>query len=132
MAASREQEGDLRFPRSGDLRVTKECSEYSGLAGSFCTITASNVDGIGVGSKVIYTRAAGATSIESDIIIDPPGRGSKAFGHVALDFTTGRGLVTLSGGTGKFTHLRASAVVSYLGGPSWAWLGSYRFGSKDD
>jgi hypothetical protein len=31
--------------RSG-LHVTKECSEYTGLADSFCTITSSNLDAI--------------------------------------------------------------------------------------
>jgi hypothetical protein len=32
-------------PRSGALHVTKECSAYTGLAGSFCTITSSNLKG---------------------------------------------------------------------------------------
>src|SRR5690349_4917194 len=30
-------------PRSGPLHVTKECSQYTRLAGSFCTITSSNL-----------------------------------------------------------------------------------------
>jgi hypothetical protein len=29
-------------PQNGTLRVTKECSEYTGAAGSFCTIASSN------------------------------------------------------------------------------------------
>jgi hypothetical protein len=37
------------MPRSGDIRVTKECSEYRGLAGDFCAITSSNLDEIPVG-----------------------------------------------------------------------------------
>ena len=36
-------------PRSGALHVTKECSAYTGLAGSYCTITSSNVNAIKVG-----------------------------------------------------------------------------------
>jgi hypothetical protein len=40
------------MPRGGDLYVTKECSEYKGLAGDFCTITSSNLEEIVVGSKV--------------------------------------------------------------------------------
>lgn len=46
------------MPRSGDLHVTKECSEDKGLAGDFCTITSSNLEGIEVGSKVVYANAA--------------------------------------------------------------------------
>ena len=30
--------------RGGDLHLKKECSHYTGLADSFCTITASNLE----------------------------------------------------------------------------------------
>src|SRR5205809_814675 len=40
-------------PRSGALHVTKECSRYDGTAGSFCTITSSNIPQIMVGSRVV-------------------------------------------------------------------------------
>jgi hypothetical protein len=111
--------------------VTKECSEYTGLAGSFCTITSSSLKQIEVGSKVVYASAAGATSLDSDVILDPPGPGNNtAFGHCRLEFATGVGLCTFSGGTGKFTHFNARVVVSYLGGPNWAWDGTYSFGKS--
>ena len=113
-------------PRSGALHVTKECSAYMGQAGGFCTITSSNVKAIEVGSRIVYASAAGAASLDSDIVLDTPGPGNNAaFGHCALDFATGLGLCTLSGGTGKFTHVRMRADVSYLGGPNWAWDGTY-------
>jgi hypothetical protein len=111
--------------------VTKECSEYLGRAGDFCTITSSNLKQIPVGSKIFYASAAGATSLSSDIILDPPGPGNnRAFGHCALEFATGVGLCTLSGGTGKFSWFHARADVSYLGGPNWAWDGTYSFGKS--
>ncbi len=120
------------FSRSGALHVTKECSEYTGLAGSFCTITSSNLEAIEVGSRVVYAKAAGATSLDSDVVLDPPGPGNNtAFGHCALDFATGLGLCTFSGGTGKFMWFHASADVSYLGGPNWAWDGTYSFSPRD-
>lgn len=113
-------------PRSGALHVTKECSEYTFLAGSFCTITSSNLKQIEVGSKVFYASAAGATSLNSDVVLDAPGPGNnRAFGHCQLEFTTGVGLCTFSGGTGKFRSFHATAPVSYLGGPNWAWDGTY-------
>jgi hypothetical protein len=114
--------------------VTKECSEYTGLAGSFCTITSSNLNDIEVGSKVVYATAAGAASLDSDVVLDLPGPGNNtAFGHCRLEFATatGVGLCTFSGGTGKFTHFHATANVSYLGGPNWAWDGTYRFSPRD-
>ena len=116
------------FPRSGALHVTKECSQYTRLAGGFCTITSSNLKQIEVGTKVIYTIASGATVLDSDVTLDPPGPGNnKAFGHCRLDLASGVGLCTFSGGTGKFTWFNASAAVSSLGRPNWAWNGTYSF-----
>lgn len=118
----------LSSPRSGALIVTKECSEYTGLAGSFCTITASNLKQIPVGSRVVYTDAANLPS-GTDLIVDPPGPGNNiAFGHVLLDISTGTGTLTISGGTGVFTHFNASVAVSYLGGFDWLWDGTYSYG----
>ena len=119
-------------PRSGALQVTKECSEYTRLAGGFCTITSSNLKQIEVGSKVIYAIAPGPTVLDSDVVLDPPGPGNnKAFGHCRLDLASGIGLCTFSGGTGKFTHFNARADVSSLGRPNWAWDGTYSFIPRD-
>ena len=112
--------------RSGALHLTKECSEYTGLADSFCTITSSNLAAITVGSRVVYLQAAGATSLDSDIVL-VVGPGNYALGHVRLDFATGTGVVRIWGGTGRFTSFHAKAAVSALGGPDWAWDGRYRF-----
>lgn len=119
-------------PRSGDLHVTKECSEYHGAAGDFCTITASNVKAIEIGTRVVYAQAAGATALDSDVVLDTPGPGNnKAFGHCHLEFATLTGLCTFSGGTGKFTHLKASANVSCPGGLDCALDGTYSFSPRD-
>jgi hypothetical protein len=119
-------------PRAGDIHITKECSAYSGAANQFCTITTSNVPAIPPGTKVIYLSALAApyTTLDTDIVLDPPGPGNNmAFGHVHLDLGTGVGTATFSGGTGMFTWFHASVGVSYLGGVDWAWEGAYRFGS---
>lgn len=122
------------FPRSGDLHVTKECSTYSGHAGDVCTITSSNVEAIEVGSKVIYAQAADfiTLSLDSEVVLDLPGPGNNsASGHCHLNLVTNIGVCTFSGGTGKFTHFQASANVSYLGGPNYAWDGTYSFDPRD-
>jgi hypothetical protein len=124
-------EDALKPIASGALHVTKECSAYTGLAGSFCTITSSNVTEIPVGSRVVYAQAAGATSLDTDIVLNPPSSGNgTAAGHCALDFGTGRGLCTFSGGTGVFTSFHATNAVSHLGGNDWAWDGTYSSGSN--
>ena len=120
--------------RSGDLHVTKECSAYTGAAGDVCTITSSTVKEIAVGSTVVYAQAANFStlSLDSDVVLDLRGPGNNtASGHCRLNLVTGIGVCTFSGGTGKFTHFRASANVSYLGGPDYAWDGTYGFDPRD-
>src|SRR5438132_12886266 len=41
-------------PRSGALHVTNECSQYTPLAGGFCTITSSNLKFFDVRTSVLY------------------------------------------------------------------------------
>jgi len=121
-------------PRSGDIHITKECSEFQGAAGEHCTITTSNVPAIPVGTQVIYLSALAApyTTLDTNIVLDPPGPGNnRAFGHVHLDLGTGSGLVTFSGGTGVFTWFHGSADVWYLGGVDWGWGGTYSFAPAD-
>ena len=49
-ASSREGEGGS-LNRGRALHSTKECSQYNGKAGSFCTITASNLSEIPIGTR---------------------------------------------------------------------------------
>jgi hypothetical protein len=124
--------GVASFPRSGDIHLTKECPEYTGLAGSFCTITASNLAEIEVGSRVVYASAATPTLVDSDVVIDAPGPGNNsAFGHVRLDRVTRTGVLTLSGGTGKFTWFHATVAISFVVRPVWHLDGIYSFDPRD-
>jgi hypothetical protein len=117
-------------PRGGELRVTKNCRDYNPLvAGSFCTITSSNVNAIKDHSRVVYASAADLTTgrLDSDLLIDGPGN-NNAFGHVVLNLLTLSGVVTLSGGTGSFSHFHAGPlVVACPAFPDCSWDGPYSF-----
>ena len=70
--------------------------------------------------------------VDSDVVIDTPGPGNNtAFGHVLLDRTTRTGVLTLSGGTGKFTWFRASVDISFVVRPVWHLDGTYSFDPQD-
>jgi hypothetical protein len=112
--------------RSGDLHLTKECSEYTGAAGDFCTITSSNLDEIVVGSKVIYEGAAGQGTLDTDIRLDA-GSGNVANGHVVLDLAADKGVVTFAGGTGSLAGSQGHADVSTEPDGTWRWEGTYSF-----
>jgi len=115
-------------PRSGQLHVTKECSQFSGQPGGFCTITGSNLNAIDPGMKVVYTNPTFAfPNLISDLYVDGPGN-NDAYGHVTLNALTWIGSLTLSGGTGRFSGFHASIVVDCTpAGSPCAWDGPYSF-----
>ncbi len=114
-------------PRTGDIQVTKECSQNAGLAGQFCTITSSNVDAIEVGARVIYSRARSA-GLDSDVILEPPGPGNnRAFGHctlIAPVCSLGRDGSSTSGGTG--------ILCRWVAWANFSWTGTYSFNPHHD
>ncbi|HXK25383.1 MAG TPA: hypothetical protein VMS55_22115 [Myxococcota bacterium] len=119
--------------RGGALHVTKVCvyPDFDGKPGSFCTITSSNLSAIGAGSKVFYAEAddPSAAFYDTDLYLYA-GPGNSAFGHVKLSNTTGSGVLTLSGGTGRFRGFRARVDVTYdAAADLWHWDGSYRIKS---
>ena len=114
-------------PRRGALHVTKECSQYTGAAGSFCTITSSNVRAIRVGMRIVYEQAAPADfALDSDIVVSFE-HGSAAYGHVILNPGGNTGTVTLNGGTGEFREFHAHALVTCSDDIHCAWDGTYTF-----
>jgi hypothetical protein len=120
------------FPRTGSFHAEKNCDQYTGLPGGFCTITASTLKQIQVGTRVVYQDAATPTAVITDVKLDPPNAGNDvALGHVNLNRVTRSGTASFLGGTGKFQHFAASVVITYLGARNWAWDGTYSFSPQD-
>jgi len=113
-------------PTSGRLHVTKECSQYDGTVGSFCTIVSANIDAIKPGTRVVYLSAPSDGTLDADILLSSPD-GSEANGHVVLDLAKAKGRVTFAGGTGALAGFEASAKVSVDSSGAWHWDGSYSF-----
>lgn len=118
--------------RHGKLHVTKDCSEYTGQAGSFCTITSSNVPAIAVGSKVFYFQPLIASTgvLDSNVVLDAGG-GNRAVGRCTLDLGTNLALCTLTDGTGELSgfHARVDGSGSFA---SYHWDGTYSFTKQSD
>jgi hypothetical protein len=115
----------------GQLHVTKNCSEYTGAAGSFCTITSSNLAVLKVGTKVFYDQAAGIPTgmLDSNVVLYA-GTGDWAVGRCTLDMSTTLGLCTFSDGTGDFAGFSARVDVSPFPPPDAVdihWDGTYSF-----
>jgi hypothetical protein len=127
VAASAATAGAKPTPTSGRLHVTKECSQYNGTVGSFCTIVSANIDAIKPGMRVVYFSAPSDGMLDADIVLSSAD-GDEANGHVVLDLAKAKGRVTLAGGTGVFANFQASAKVSLDSSGAWHWDGSYSFG----
>lgn len=116
--------------KSGSLRITKECTEFTGQPGAFCTITSSNIPAIPAKSKVIYTQAAGipANMLDSNVVLDA-GNGNRTVGRCTLDLQTGVGLCSFSDGTGRLAGFEARIDVAPppKGSIHWSWRGTYQF-----
>ena len=72
-------------PRSGAVHIVKDCIDYRGAAGQFCTITSSNVPAIPAGARIVYASAAQFPILDTDISI-AVGPGNVATGHCRLNF----------------------------------------------
>jgi hypothetical protein len=119
--------------RGRKLHITKECSEYTGAAGDWCTVTVSNIGRLPVGSKVLYSQAAGVPEnlLDSNVVLDA-GDGNRAVGRCTLDLATGLGLCTFSEGTGQLAGFEARVDVTCPGGPDCDWDGTYSFNRGRD
>jgi hypothetical protein len=121
-------------PRSGDFQLTKECSTYTGEAGDHCTVIASDLKAIEIGTTFVYEQAVVNRVLDSSVVLDPPGPGNnQAVGRCRLDLATGLGRCTFTGGTGKFSHFDGSAAVSCPAAeaPNCTVVGTYSFTPGD-
>lgn len=116
--------------RSGALHVTKNCSAFNGAPGSYCTITASNLAAIKVGSTVFYDYpiilATPTGLFDSNVVLDV-GPGDWAIGRCTLDNTTNLGQCAFSDGVGPLAGFTARVKVSSTDGVNYQWNGTYRF-----
>ena len=114
--------------RAKAFHATKDCSGFTGLVGAFCTIRSSNVKTLKAGSQIFYFQQAGKTALDSDIVLYV-GPGTVATGHCLLRFSTGKGVCTISDGTGALAGFQARVRVTADSSipKLWHWDGTYSF-----
>jgi len=118
--------------RSGRIQATKSCEgTYFGQPGEWCTISSSDVGPLPVGSRFLYSQAAGVPAglLDSNVVLDAGG-GNRAVGRCTLDMGTGVGLCTFHEGTGQFIGFEARIDVNCATGDC-TLDGSYKFRPND-
>ena len=113
--------------RSGDLQVTKECSEYTGRAGDFCTITSSNLDEIGAGAKVIYAEAASEGTLDTDVVLDAGAAKHCDGPRRTRVLPPIRGRRRSREGRGSSLDSRPTPTLRRISDGLWHWTGTYSF-----
>jgi hypothetical protein len=119
--------------KKGDLHILKECSEYNGLPGGFCTIASSDLALIPRGTRVYYDQAPGVPAglLDSNVVLDA-GPGNLAFGRCTVYLQNFSGLCTFSDGIGQFAGFQARIDVSWPGGDTYRWDGTFSIDHERD
>src|SRR5262245_46161938 len=72
-------------PALQPLKISKECSQYTGQTPSFCTITESSLAAIPVGTKILYYGpVTGSSLFSSSTAVISVGNGDTALGYCVV------------------------------------------------
>ena len=120
-------------PAMEPLKITKECSEYSGETPSFCTITESNLAAIPKGTKIFYYGpVTGSPLFTSSAALLAVGPNDSAVGYcVVYDTATPPlGTCAFHAGSGTLAGFQAIVKVTVDDKQLWHWEGGYLLGAS--
>lgn len=110
------------------LKISKECSEYTGKAPSFCTITESSLDLIPAGTKIFYYGpVTGSMLFTSSSAVLAVGPGDSAVGYCVVYDTASPpiGTCAFHAGSGSLAGFQAIVKVTVDDKQIWHWDGGY-------
>jgi hypothetical protein len=119
-------------PTMQPLKISKECTQYSGETPSFCTIVESNLAAIPAGTKIFYygpvTNSPLFTSSSAVIAV---GTGNSAVGYCIVYDTASPPLGTCAfhAGSGTLAGFQAIVKVTVDDKQIWHWDGGYLIGA---
>ncbi|MDQ6435273.1 hypothetical protein RB623_14540 [Mesorhizobium sp. LHD-90] len=114
------------------LKISKECSQYTGDTPSFCTITESNLAAIPVGTKILYYGPVTSNpNFGSSTAVIAVGNGDSAVGYCVTYDTASPPLGTCAfhAGSGTLAGFQAVVKVTVDDKQIWHWDGGYLLGA---
>jgi hypothetical protein len=112
------------------LTITKECSQFTGTAPSFCTITESNFRPLRGAIARYFGPALGANGFVDSWVVLEGTQGGTAFGHCLVRFAPAPlGACEFTGGSGSLNGFKADLTVTITSDGLWHWDGAM---SRDD
>ncbi|MBY5839743.1 hypothetical protein J3P71_06880 [Rhizobium leguminosarum] len=118
-------------PDTQPLKISKECSEFTGKTPSFCTITESNFEAIPKGTKIFYHQPTNGAPIFTDTVtIITTDSGTVVGRCITFDVATPpTGTCAFTSGSGKLEGFQAAVNVSVDDKQIWHWDGAYLIGA---
>ena len=119
-------------PTMQPLKISKECSQFTGETPSFCTITESNLAAIPAGTKVLYYGpVTGGPHFTSSTAVIAVGNGDTAVGYCVVYDTASPPLGTCAfhAGSGTLAGFQAVVKVTVDDKKIWHWDGGYLLGA---
>ena len=114
------------------LKISKECSQYTGETPSFCTITESSLAAIPVGTKILYYGPVTSSPLfGSSTAVIAVGNGDSAVGYCVVYNTASPPLGTCAfhAGSGTLAGFQAIVKVTVDDKQIWHWDGGYLLGA---
>ncbi|MBL8907787.1 MAG: hypothetical protein JNM20_14035 [Rhizobiales bacterium] len=119
-------------PAMQPLKISKECSGFTGDTPSFCTITESNLAAIPAGTKILYYGPVLTNPLfVSSTAIIAVGNGDSALGYcVTYDSASPpSGTCAFHAGSGTLAGFQAIVTVTVDYKQIWHWDGGYVLGA---
>lgn len=119
-------------PEMQPLKISKECSQYTGETPSFCTITESNLAAIPAGTKILYYGpVTGSPYFGSSTAVIAVGNGDSALGYCVTYDTASPpvGTCAFHAGSGTLAGFQAVVKVTVDDKQIWHWDGGYLLGA---
>lgn len=115
-------------PKLQPIKISKECSKYTGETPSFCTIVDSSLKEIPAGTKVLYYGPVlNSPLFSSSSVVLAVGPGDSAIGHcIVYDTATPpTGHCAFTAGSGSLAGFQAIVNVTVDAKQIWHWDGGY-------
>ena len=122
----------LAAPAMEPLKISKECSKYTGDTPSFCTITESNLAAIPAGTKIFYYGSVTSSPLfTSSTAVIATGPGDSAFGYCVVYDTASPtlGHCAFHAGSGALAGFQAVVKFTVDDKQIWHWEGGYLIGT---
>jgi hypothetical protein len=115
-------------PAMQPLKISKDCSEFTGESPSFCTITESSLAAIPAGTKILYYGPMITSPLfVSSTAVLAVGNGDSALGYcVTYDAASPpSGTCAFHAGSGTLAGFQAVVTVTVDDKQIWHWDGGY-------